>query len=73
MPASRRITTVRIVPLDSPEAGESRVDGTATERLALVRQLSVSAWALMGRPLPTYTRSTIPIVIRRLGDPPTDG
>lgn len=61
--------TARVVPLTSREAGESRVGGTPSERLALLTELSVSAWALTGRPLPTYTRATIPISIRPLRAP----
>lgn len=67
--AKRREVTARIVPLASAEAGESRVGGTPAERLALVAELSKQAWALTGRPLPSYTRATIPISIRPLRAP----
>jgi hypothetical protein len=69
MPTDRSRMTVQVVPLDSPEAGEARVGGTAAERLALVTQLSESSWALTRRPLPSYTRATMPIVISQLGAP----
>lgn len=65
----RREMTARVVPLTSREAGESRVGGTPAERLALLTELSSSAWALTGRPLPTYTRATMPISIRPLRSP----
>lgn len=58
--------TVRIVPLDSPEASDSRVGGTAAERVALVTVLSQELWVLTRRPLPVYTRATMPIVVRSL-------
>jgi hypothetical protein len=59
---------VRIVPLSSLEAEESYVEGTIDERLALVARLSRRAWAATGRPIPSYTRATIPVIIRRLAD-----
>jgi len=58
--------TVRLVPLRSREAGEARVGGTAAERVALVRKLSESSWALTGQPLPEYSRATMPVVIASL-------
>ncbi len=60
--------TARIVPLNSREAGEARVAGTIAERIALVAELSEMMWARTGRPLPSYTRATMPVVIRKLGD-----
>ena len=60
--------TARIVPLQSDEAGDGRVGGTAAERLALVAQLSRRSWALTKQPLPTYTRRTIPFRLIKLGD-----
>jgi hypothetical protein len=59
---------VRIVPLASDEAGDAYVEGTIDERLALVARLSRRAWAATGRPTPSYTRATIPVVITRLAD-----
>ena len=35
---------VRIVPLHSQEAGDARVGGTVTERLALLAELSHRSW-----------------------------
>ena len=71
MPTDRSSMTVRVVPLNSPEAGEARVGGTAADRLALVARLSESSWARTRRPLPSYTRATMPIVIMALGARPT--
>lgn len=59
--------SVRVVPLHSPEASDARVGGTAGERLALVVTLSETSWERTGRNRPTYTRSTMPVVITTLG------
>ena len=58
--------TARVVPLGAPEASQATVDGTAQERLALVIALSEAMWALTGRPLPAYTRATMPLVVTSL-------
>jgi hypothetical protein len=57
--------TARVVPLLSREAGDSRTGGTLGERLAAVAALTAEAWRLSGRPLPRYTRATMPIVVSR--------
>ena len=67
-PSRRRKMTVRIVPLGSQEAGDARVGGTVAERLALVTELSHRAWALTGRPLPSYTRRTMPVRLTTLAE-----
>jgi hypothetical protein len=59
--------TVRIVPLHGAEASDSRVGGTVAERLALLTSLSERLWTLARRPLPVYTRATMPIVVSTLG------
>jgi hypothetical protein len=66
MATDRRDMTVRVVPLRSDEAGDSRVGGTAAERLALVGKLSEELWARTHRPLPTYSRATMPINVTTL-------
>ncbi len=66
MPRDRRDMTVRVVSLHSREASDARVEGTAAERIALVAELSKRLWAATGRPLPTYTRATMPIVLTTL-------
>ncbi len=58
--------TVRVVPLSSPEAEDPRMGGTLEERVAAVTVLTTEGWRLAGRPLPTYTRATIPIVVSTL-------
>jgi hypothetical protein len=60
--------TARVVPLSSPEAGDPRMGGTIEERLAAVTALTLEAWRLAGRPLPIYTRATMPIVVATLKD-----
>jgi hypothetical protein len=39
---------------------------TAEERLLLLRELSERAWALSGRPFPSYSRSQIPVRVTHL-------
>lgn len=63
MPRIRHEMTVRIVPLRSHDAGDALVGGTAAERVRLVAELSEMQWQLTGRPLPTYTRATMPIAL----------
>lgn len=60
--------TARVVPLSSPEAGDPRMGGTVEERLAAVTALTLEAWRLAGRPLPAYTRATMPVVVTTLKD-----
>jgi len=55
--------TARVVALHSRQAGGALVGGTVASRLILVAQLSETAWSLTGRPLPVYTRSTMPVVL----------
>lgn len=61
MTADRRNMTVRVVSLHSPEAGDSRVTGTASERVALVGVLSADLWARTQERLPTYERAAMPV------------
>jgi hypothetical protein len=39
---------------------------TAEERLEMVETLSVEAWALTGRPFPSYARHEMPVTLRPL-------
>lgn len=68
----RRNMTARVVPLRSREASDSRVGGTAEERLALVRELSLRLWQQTGQPLPRYTRREMPVTIKPLDELPTN-
>lgn len=60
--------TARVVPLHSAEAEDGRTGGTIEERLAAVDELTAEAWRLAGRPLPSYTRATMPVAIGTLED-----
>ena len=66
--AKRKPMTFRRVPLRSNAAGDARVSGSVDERLALVRELSLSAWRGTGRTLPAYDRATLPFRRARLGE-----
>ena len=58
--------TARIVPLRSREAGEPPCPPTVPERIALLTLLSREAWELAGRPMPSYTRRTMPVAVTSL-------
>ena len=64
----RQTMTARVVPLASDEASDARVAGTPAERLALVAELSRRMWAITKRPMPTYTRKTMPVRMTTLAD-----
>lgn len=70
MPSDRTRMTARVVALTSREAGDPRMAGTVDERVAAVTTLSLEAWRLAGRPLPTYTRATMPVFKGTLQDHP---
>jgi hypothetical protein len=42
--------------------------GTLAERVAAVAELTLEAWRLSGRTLPSYTRATMPVVVSTLRD-----
>jgi hypothetical protein len=52
--------TARVVALASEEASDARVARTPAERIALVAELSRRMWELTKRPVPSYTRRTMP-------------
>ena len=60
--------TARVVPLENDDAGDGRVAGSATQRLAILADLSRRMWALTGRPYPSYTRATMPVKITTLAE-----
>ncbi len=60
--------TVRIVPLAGKEASDGRVGGTIDERLSLLAELSRRAWASTGKPVPSYTRKTMPVRVTTLDE-----
>ena len=67
MPRIRRDVTVRLVPLGSREAGDARVAGTPEQRLRVLAELSELSWTLSRKPLPSYSRSEMPVVVVPLG------
>lgn len=66
MSIARRNMTVRVVPLRSLEASDSRVAGTPSERIAMVGVLSADLWARTQRPLPVYERVAMPVRVEPL-------
>jgi hypothetical protein len=60
--------TARVVPLRSDDASDARVAGTAAERLALLAELSRRMWSLTQRPVPSYTRATMPVKVTTLAE-----
>ncbi len=63
MSTARGNMTVRVVSLHSPEASDSRVAGTPSERVALVAVLSAQLWARTNAPLPVYERAAMPVTV----------
>lgn len=53
------------------EEPSDRIDRemTAEERMALVWQLTVEAWALAGREFPSYQRHEVPVRVVRGSEP----
>jgi len=65
---AKRRMTYRVVDVASKEAADSHLGATPAERLSVFAELSRAAWLATGRPLPQYTRATIPIRLVMLGD-----
>ncbi len=61
--ADRNRLRARIYPLGGEPGDDLSASTTVAERLQMVAVLSAEAWALSGRPLPTYQRHEIPIAI----------
>ena len=55
---------IRRVPLGE-KTSEIIVGKTPSELFAMVHQLTLDAWAMSGKPMPTYSRAEIPIRILR--------
>jgi len=63
----RRHMTYRVVSLDSEEASQAPgADGIAAD--TMLTELSLAAWLASGRPLPSYSRSQMPIRMTTLED-----
>ena len=52
---------VRIFPLGQEPGDDLSATTTAAERLAMVWPLSLEAWTLSGRPMPSYQRHDMPV------------
>ena len=62
----REEMTVRVVPLlDTVDSGLSGILSVA-ERVELVETLTREAWAISGKPLPTYSRADCPVRVASL-------
>jgi hypothetical protein len=57
--------TVRVFRLGEEPRDDLSDSTTAEERLAILQDLSERAWALSGKPFPSYSRSEIPVRIVR--------
>lgn len=51
------------------EAADLRATTTAEQRVALVWELTLGAWSLTGKPLPSYERAQMPGRVVRRTDP----
>jgi hypothetical protein len=67
--AARRAWPLRLVALGSAEQGSLDRSTTPEERLEMVWTLTLEAWALSRRPVPSYTRASSPLRLCRR-DPP---
>jgi len=52
---------LRAFPLGADPGEDLSATTTAEERLAMMWPLALEAWALTGRPLPDYARSSMPV------------
>ena len=59
---------IRRFKLGDEPSDDLRETTTADDRLAMMWPLALDAWASMGKPLPEYTRETMPGRIVRRGD-----
>ena len=72
MSDSSRISTrahspARVLRLTDRQVDDLSESTTAEERIAMVAVLSERMWEITGHPLPTYSRSTMPVRIVRRG------
>ena len=59
---------MRVYDLGAEPSENLSASSTAEERLAMMDSLAREAFALSGRPLPTYRRADAPVAVRRLGE-----
>lgn len=60
MSIPRRDWPIRIFPLGGEPSDDLSATTTAEERLGMVTVLSERGWRFTGKPIPTYSRSTMP-------------
>lgn len=66
--ADRGSWPVRVYRLGTQPSEDLSATSTAEERLAMMEPLAREAFALSGRPEPTYARADSPVARRRLGE-----
>jgi hypothetical protein len=59
--AARASWPIRVYRLGNEPGDDLSSTTTAEERLAMVWSLTLEAWAVAGKPLPSYSRSETPI------------
>ena len=67
--AARRSWPIRVYNLGEEPDEDLSATTTAGERVEMVWQLTLDAWASSGRPIPDYPREKMPIRVIRKGDP----
>jgi hypothetical protein len=67
-PVDRGSWPVRVYRLGAEPSDDLSATSTPEERLAMMEPLALEAFALSGRPLPTYGRAESPVSLRRLGE-----
>jgi hypothetical protein len=63
--AARRSWPVRRCALGEEPTEDLSATTTAAERIAMVWQLTLDAWAMSGRPIPDYPREQAPVRVIR--------
>ncbi len=66
--AARANWRINVHPLRDDVTDDLSEVTTASERLAMMRELAESAWRLAGRPLPSYPRHQMPGRMFRRGE-----
>jgi hypothetical protein len=63
--AARARWPIRVVPLSTAVRDDLSLVTTAEERLTMMWELTLDAWAVAGRTVPTYSRGDTPVRIIR--------
>jgi len=59
---------VRVYRLGEEPSEDQSAASSPEQRLAMMEPLATEAFAISGRPLPTYRRAECPVALRRLGE-----